>query len=149
MEEDAVVPFNFLHLVETQVIQPLERRGEEIYVLSLYSYYNLVFFGYNRLHKPKYAKKSYDGDRSKGNSERFLTHLPPYKPKFDIWEKEYKYGTVAMMCTRESAQRLVEYLQKVGANPIRNADEFMNALDYFTSYVSNPIMKNNYTGIHN
>ncbi len=139
MEEDAVVPVDFLHLIETQVIQPLERRNEEISVLSLYSYYNLVFFGPNRLHTPQYTKTRYDGDRSKGNSERYSTHhLPPYAPTFDIREKEYMYGTVAMLYSRESAQRLVEYLQKVGVNPIHNADEFMNAKDYFPAEMNVP-----------
>ena len=55
----------------------------------------------------------------------------PYQPHFKVTGKDYKYGTVAMLYTRQSAIQLVEYLQSVGVDPIHNADEFINADEYF------------------
>jgi len=138
MEEDAAVPVDFMKLLQEQVIDPLERRDmirEDgtggISVLSLYSYYNLVHFSYPKLHSPHYSRNKYGEDAAKVNAARISQGLPPHKIQFNIRDKYYKYGTVAMMYTRESAIRLVEYLQKVGVDPIHNADEFMNADEYF------------------
>jgi len=141
MEEDAVVPVDFMTLLLQQVIEPLEQQGilqtgnetSSMSIISLYSYYNLVFFGPHRLHYPRYAKNKYKTDRSKMDIERWGLNLLPYHPEFDVIDKDYKYGTVAMLYTRESAIKLVKYLQKVGVEPIHNADEFMNADEYFPS----------------
>jgi len=145
MEEDAVVPVDFMTLLDDQVIAPLEKEGVirvdgsgSISVLSLYSYYNLVTKGKLRLHYPSYTKRQYDKDAAKMNSERFSRSMPPFRHEYEITEKEYMYGTVAMMYTRDSAQKLVNYLQKVGVDPIHNADEFMNADEYFPSEVGIP-----------
>ncbi len=139
MEEDAVVPVDFMTLLLEQVIQPLEKQGAlnpkdgtgSISVVSLYSYYNLVFFGPHRLHYQRYSKNKYQDDRAKMNIERWGWNMLPYQPQFHVKEKEYKYGTVAMLYTRQSAITLVKYLQNVGVNPIHNADEFINAEEYF------------------
>ena len=139
IEEDAVVPVNFISLLQEQVIQPLERKGVlnstdgsgSISVLSLYSYYNLVFFGPHRLHYSRYAKNKYRDDKAKMNIERWAQGMLPYYPQYQVVNKDYKYGTVAMFYTRQSAIKLVEYLQRVGVNPIHNADEFINADEYF------------------
>jgi GR25 family glycosyltransferase involved in LPS biosynthesis len=145
MEEDAVVPVDFMTLLDDQVIAPLEKEGViridgsgSISVLSLYSYYNLVTKGHLRLHYPSYTKRQYDKDATKMNSERFSRAMPPFRHDYEITEQEYMYGTVAMMYTRDSAQKLVNYLQKVGVDPIHNADEFMNADEYFPSEIGIP-----------
>lgn len=143
MEEDAIVPVDFMSLLLKQVIQPLEKRGTfnsedgtgEISVLSLYSYYNLVFFGPHRLHYSRYSKNKYKEDRAKVNIERWGMNMLPYQARFKVTEKNYKYGTVAMLYTRQSAMKLVKYLQKVGVDPIHNADEFINADEYFPTVV--------------
>jgi GR25 family glycosyltransferase involved in LPS biosynthesis len=143
MEEDAVVPVDFMTLLMEQVIKPLERQGilnakdgtsnetGSVSVLSLYSYYNLVFFGPHRLHYARYSKNKYQQDKAKINIERWSLGMPPYQAQYKVTEKDYKYGTVAMFYTRQSAIKLVEYLQGVGVNPIRNADEFINSNEYF------------------
>jgi len=145
MEEDAIVPVDFMTLLHSQIIDPLEKGGHiridgsgAISVLSLYSYYNLVVRGTNRLHHPEYTKRYYPQDVAKTNAERFSQDLPPYTPEYNILEYEYMYGTVAMMYTRDSAIKCVEYLQKVGVNPIHNADEFMNAEVYFPATMGIP-----------
>jgi len=138
MEEDAVVPVDFMTLLTEHVIEPLEKEGVisvdgsgSISVLSLYAYHNLVFKGKNRLHYPSYTNKQYKSDAAKVNSERFSKKMPPFRHEYEIKEHRYMYGTVAMMYTRESAIKLVKYLQEVGVNPIHNADEFMNTDEYF------------------
>ena len=141
IEEDAIVPVDFMTLLLEQVIQPLEKQGAfnpedgtgDISVLSLYSYYNLVFFGPHRLHYSRYSKNKYNEDRAKMNIERWGMNMLPYQPQFKVTEKDYKYGTVAMLYTRQSAIKLIKYLQKVGVDPIHNADEFMNANENFPS----------------
>ena len=145
MEEDAVVPVDFMTLLKEQVIQPLEEGGVlkvdgsgDISVLSLYSYFNLVYKGVNRLHDPRYAKRRYVQDAAKLNSERYSESLPPFRREYKVEEKDYMYGTVAMVYTQESARKLVKYLQKVGVDPIHNADEFMNAAEYFPTEMGIP-----------
>jgi len=145
MEEDAIVPVDFMTLLNEKVIEPLEKEGiisvdgsGSISVLSLYAYYNLVFKGKNRLHYSSYTRKQYYSDAARGNSERFSNKLPPFRHEYEIKEHQYMYGTVAMMYTRESAIILVEYLQKVGVDPIHNADEFMNADEYFPAEIGIP-----------
>jgi hypothetical protein len=148
MEEDAVVPVDFMTLLNQQVIQPLEALKEEgvlqvdgsggISVLSLYSYFNLVYKGVHRLHDPRYAKRRYVEDAATGNAERFSKTMPPFRNEYEMVEKEYMYGTVAMVYTRASAEKLVKYLQQVGVDPIHNADEFMNANDYFPTEMGIP-----------
>lgn len=143
MEEDAVVPVDFISLLLRQVIEPLEKQGVlnredatgSVSILSLYSYYNLVFFGPHRLHYPRYTKNKYQDDRAKLNIERWGLDMLPYHPEFNIANKEYKYGTVAMFYTQESAKALVKYLTEVGVDPEHNADEFMNAEDHFPKIV--------------
>jgi hypothetical protein len=145
MEEDAIVPVDFMTLLNQQVIEPLEREGiihvdgtGSISVLSLYSYYNLVVKGSNRLHYPEYTKQRYYHDAAKLNSERYSRTMPPFERQYKISEKDYMYGTVAMMYTRESAKKLIEFLQRVGVDPIHNADEFMNANEYFPTEMGIP-----------
>lgn len=145
MEEDAIVPVDFMTLLNQQVMEPLEQEGVlhmdgtgSISILSLYSYFNLVFKGLNRLHYPEYTKESYYKHAAKLNSERYSRTMPPFERQYTISEKDYMYGTVAMMYTRDSAKKLVEYLQKVGVDPIHNADEFMNAKEYFPTKMGIP-----------
>ena len=146
MEEDAVVPVDFMTLLHDNVIQPLEEEESivqvdgsgGISVLSLYSYFNLVYKGANRLHDPRYAKRRYINDVARGNAERYSQGMPPFPRDYEIVEKNYMYGTVAMVYTHASAKKLVEYLQKVGVDPIHNADEFMNADEYFPSVTGIP-----------
>lgn len=145
VEEDAVVPVDFMTLLSKQVIEPLEKKGiihldgtGSISVLSLYSYYNLVVKGTNRLHYPEYTKQKYYHDVAKLNSERYSRTMPPFEQNYKIEEKDYMYGTVAMMYTRDSAIKLVEFLQRVGVDPIHNADEFMNANEYFPTEMKIP-----------
>eukprot|EP00558_Chaetoceros_sp_UNC1202_P000599 CAMPEP_0197256700 /NCGR_PEP_ID=MMETSP1429-20130617/76286_1 /TAXON_ID=49237 /ORGANISM="Chaetoceros sp., Strain UNC1202" /LENGTH=189 /DNA_ID=CAMNT_0042720349 /DNA_START=295 /DNA_END=864 /DNA_ORIENTATION=+ len=145
MEEDAIVPVDFMTLLHEQVLGPLEKDGViradgsgQISVLSLYAYYNLCAKGPHKLEYPKYTKYQYQEDYAKTNAERYSQNLPPYASKYDIKEKDYKYGTVAMLYTRESAVKLVAYLQRVGVNPIHNADEFMNAPEYFPEVMGIP-----------
>jgi hypothetical protein len=64
--------------------------------------------------------------------------MPPFERQYKISEKDYMYGTVAMMYTRESAKKLIEFLQRVGVDPIHNADEFMNANEYFPTEMGIP-----------
>jgi hypothetical protein len=121
MEEDAIVPVDFISLLLEQVIQPLEKKGllnpedgtGSISVLSLYSYYNLVFFGPHRLHYTRYSKNKYQEDKAKLNIERWGLNMVPYYPQYNIFDKDYKYGAVAMFYTRQSAIELVKYLSKV------------------------------------
>lgn len=145
MEEDAVVPVDFMTLLNEQVLQPLEHDGVlqvnsagGISVLSLYSYFNLVYKGFNRLHTPRYAKRRYVNDVAKSNAERFSKTMPPHRNDFKVIEKDYMYGTVAMVYTRQSAEKLVKFLQQVGVDPIHNADEFMNANEYFPTEIGIP-----------
>lgn len=81
-----------------QIIEPLERESQmdegKISVISLYSYYNLVFFGNARLAYPSYSKLRYNQERAKINSERKADEVPRYEAKFSVKEKEYKYGTL-------------------------------------------------------
>mmetsp|Transcript_3409 Transcript_3409/g.5243 ORF Transcript_3409/g.5243 Transcript_3409/m.5243 type:complete len:133 (-) Transcript_3409:182-580(-) len=120
MEEDAVVPVDFMTLLDKQVIEPLEKEGiirvdgsGSISVLSLYSYYNLVVKGKQRLHFPSYTKREYYKDAAKMNSVRFSKSMPPFRHEYEITEKEYMYGTVAMMHTCDSAQKLVQYCKRL------------------------------------
>jgi hypothetical protein len=145
LEEDAVVPVDFMTLLRRHVMEPLEQEGiihmdgtGSISVLSLYSYYNLVVKGINRLHYPEYTKQNYYHDVAKLNSERFSRTMQPFQHDYKIEEQDYMYGTVAMMYTRDSAMKLVEYLEQVGVNPIHNADEFMNAKEYFPTAMGIP-----------
>lgn len=144
MEEDAVVPVDFISLLLEQVIQPLEKKGMlnpkdgtgSISVLSLYSYYNLVFFGPHRLHFARYSKNKYQQDKAKSNIERWGLNMLPYYPQYNVFNKDYKYGTVSMFYTRQSAIELVKYMSKVGVDPIHNADEFINADEYFPTVMN-------------
>ncbi len=144
MEEDAVVPVNFISLLLEQIIQPLEKNGMlnpkdgtgSVSVLSLYSYYNLVFFGPHRLHFARYSKNKYQEDKAKSNIERWGLNMLPYHPQYNVFDKDYKYGTVAMFYTRQSAIELVKYMSKVGVDPIHNADEFINADEYFPTVMN-------------
>ena len=145
MEEDAVVPVDFTSLLLEHVIGPLEKEGilnragkGQVSLISLYSYYNLVHFGEERLHYSSYAKERYRQERAKSNAERFSEGLPPYAPNYKVTEKVYKYGTVAILYTRESAIKLVDYLRSVGVEPIHNADEFINAEEYFPEVMQIP-----------
>ena len=162
--EDAVVPVDFTSLLLKHIIQPLENEGtlnrsssvgegggaggagsggeqnshSQVSLISLYSYYNLVHFGEERLHYSSYAKRQYRQERAKSNAERYSQGLPPYSPDYTVKEKDYKYGTVAILYTRESAIKLVEYLRSVGVEPIHNADEFINAQEYFPDVMQIP-----------
>lgn len=146
MEEDAVVPVDFVQTLWEQVIEPLEREGAldsdsvegKVSLISLYSYHNLVFFGDARLHYPSYSRGVYNEERSKSNTERKAEGLPPHEAKYKVNKKDYMYGTVAMLYTRESALKLISYLRMVGVNPEHNADEFMNADHYFPRYMGVP-----------
>ena len=146
MEEDAVVPVDFVETLLEQVIEPLELDGVlngdsgkgEISLISLYAYHNLVFFGDARLHYASYSRGAYNEERSKSNTEREAEGLPPYQAKYKVKNEDYMYGTVAMLYTRESALKLVTYLRMVGVDPHHNADEFMNANHYFPRYIGFP-----------
>ena len=145
MEEDAVVPVDFASLLLEHVINPLEkdeilnRKGSgQVSLISLYSYYNLVHFGEERLHYSSYAKRRYQQERAKSNAERYSQGLPPYQSNYTVKEKVYKYGTVAILYTRDSALKLVDYLRSVGVEPIHNADEFINAEEYFPQVMKIP-----------
>jgi len=101
MDEDAVVPVDFMTLLDNQVIEPLEKEGVirvdgsgSTSTLSLYSYYNLVVKGKQRLHYPSYIN--------------FL-------------EIQAAFST-----------------QMAGLDPTHNADEFMNADEYFPSEIGIP-----------
>jgi len=146
IEEDAVVPVDFVQSLWEQVIEPLEKEGVlhpdggegKISLISLYSYHNLVHFGDERLHYPSYSTGKYNEERSKTNIEREAEGMPPYEAKYKVKDVDYMYGTVAMLYTRESAQKLVTYLRSVGVDPEHNADEFMNAKHYFPKYMGVP-----------
>lgn len=140
IEEDAIVPTNFIKYLKKDVIKPIEKQGKKdsIGIISLYSYYNLVFFGDAKLIDPSYSKMHYGKDQTRTNSERKADGSLPYHAEFTLLEKEYKYGTVAMLYTLESAKKLVEYLEEVGVDPIHNADEFMNDPRYFPLFVGRP-----------
>mmetsp|Transcript_34512 Transcript_34512/g.41285 ORF Transcript_34512/g.41285 Transcript_34512/m.41285 type:complete len:467 (+) Transcript_34512:39-1439(+) len=146
MEEDAVVPVDFVQTLWEQVIEPLERDGlldgdsgnGKISLVSLYAYHNLVFFGDARLHYASYSRGAYNEERSKSNTERGVEGLPRYEAKYKVKNKDYMYGTVAMLYTRESALKLITYLRMVGVDPRHNADEFMNADHYFPRYIGAP-----------
>lgn len=145
MEEDSIVPVDFISKLYHHVIDPLQTEGilhmdgtGKISVLSLYAYYNLAVKGDNRLYYPEYAKGPYQTDYARTNAERFSQGMPPYQDRYSIQDHEYMYGTVAMFYTRESAIQLVQYLQSVGVDPIHNADEFMNCELYFPQQMGIP-----------
>lgn len=140
IEEDVILPVNFVKYLERDVIGPIEKdqTKDEISFISLYSYYNLVFLGNRTLVDPRYSKIQYENDRAISNSERKTKCKRPYKAKFFVRKKKYKYGTVAMLYTLDSARKLVKYLEKVGLDPIHNADEFINDSKYFPSFINKP-----------
>lgn len=145
MEEDSVVPVDFISKLYNHVIDPLQTQGilrmdgtGKISVLSLYAYYNLAVKGNERLYYPEYAKGQYQKDYARTNAERYSQGMPPYQDAYHIQNHEYMYGTVAMFYTRESAIQLVKYLQSVGVDPIHNADEFMNCELYFPKEMGIP-----------
>jgi len=140
IEEDVILPVNFVKYLERDVIGPIEMNWtqDEISFISLYSYYNLVFFGNRTLVDPWYSKKQYENDRAISNSERKAKGKNPYKAQFSVKKKDYKYGTVAMLYTLDSAKKLVQYLEKVGVDPVHNADEFINDNKYFPSFIKKP-----------
>lgn len=145
MEEDSIVPVDFMSKLWQYILTPLEEQGiiqmdgtGQISVLSLYAYYNLAVKGSQRLYYPEYAKEMYREDYARINSERFSQGMPPYAPMYHVRDKDYMYGTVAMLYTRESAIKLVQYLRHVGVNPIHNADEFINCDLYFPKEMGVP-----------
>jgi len=145
MEEDSVVPVDFISKLYNHVIDPLQTQGilrmdgtGQISILSLYAYYNLAVKGTERLYFPEYAKGPYQTDYARTNAERYSQGMPPYQDAYHIQDHEYMYGTVAMFYTRESAIQLVKYLQSVGVDPIHNADEFMNCELYFPKEMGIP-----------
>ena len=145
MEEDSIVPVDFISKLYNHVIDPLQKQGilqmdgtGKISVLSLYAYYNLYVKGDNRLYYPEYTKGPYQKDYARTNAERYSQHMPPYQDMYQVQDHNYMYGTVAMFYTRESAIQLVQYLQSVGVDPIHNADEFMNCELYFPQKMGIP-----------
>jgi len=185
LEEDAILPVNFARRLVGEVIPALENgegEGEEddgsasasgngnkgienVGVVSLYSYHNLVYFGENRLHYPEYAKMRYEEERAKLYSEERQPPPQPPQPQQQPPQQQlkqttetendhkkndkkstnattrlndYKYGTVAMLYTRNGASEMKAYLESVGVNPIHNADEFMNDARYFPTVSGRP-----------
>lgn len=145
MEEDSIVPVDFISKLYNHVIDPLQKQGilqmdgtGKISVLSLYAYYNLYVKGDNRLYYPEYTKGPYQKDYARTNAERYSQHMPPYQDMYQVQDHNYMYGTVAMFYTRESAIQLVQYLQSVAVDPLHNADEFMNCELYFPQKMGIP-----------
>lgn len=145
MEEDAMVPVDFMLHLDEQVLKPLESSGMinkdgtgSISILSLYAYFNKAHNTWKKIRFPLYTKKYYYNDVSHMNSERYSRKFPPHQNKFEITEDDHMYGTVAMLYTRDSAKKLVKYLQKVGVDPEHNADEYMNRDIYFPAEVGIP-----------
>ena len=79
-EEDYVVPKDLFDHLEFFVIGPLENHTDKLSVVSLYSYYNLVWDRPSRINLPKYSKTKYNEDREKMNSEQSELGMPQYTP---------------------------------------------------------------------
>jgi len=147
MEEDAIASTNFASSLLEDVLNPLEKKRPSISIISLYSYYNLVFKGDLRLNDPSYSKFFYDEDVTKGyrkvinnynknitetSSEKTYTQSSYRRKRYSIQRKEYKYGAVANLYTFESARKLSVYLEEIIVdNPEHNADEYINAPENF------------------
>lgn len=131
MEEDALPPLGFIDKLEEFVIEKLAGRENQISVVSLYAYFNLKWSGPRRLSREYYSRMKYDRDRAKTNSERQAMDLPPYHANFTLIESNYSAGTVAMLYTQASAEKLLGYLKAQGYHPKQDADILINHPNHF------------------
>jgi hypothetical protein len=126
MEEDSVVSSDFFESLDKFVILPYENRTNELSVISLYSYYTLVWGGPTRLVLPEYSMSNYPTDRAKLNSERMAMGLPPYSPQYNVSEKIYSSGAVVLILPLSVVKELVHYLETIGLKSDLDADVLMN-----------------------
>jgi hypothetical protein len=157
LEEDAIVSQDFMTSIQDFILDPLDKKKASFSFISLYSYYNLVFKGDQRLTDPSYSKFFYEEDRGmgslyhglwdsrmmkrtmvknttkdEGSSIRSTTTNPPSKRIYTVSKRDYKYGAVANLYTLESVRKLIVYLEEIIVdNPEHNADEFINAEEHF------------------
>ena len=134
IEEDAVAPSHFTQLFEKFVLQPLKGQENKISVVSLYSYYNLVTKGPHRISENNYASNGYLKDREKSNAERLELGLDPYKASYKIRNSKYHAGTVALLYSKESALKLLDYFRSLGPHPSRDADLYINFSGFFPKF---------------
>ena len=139
MEEDALVPVNFIELLDKFVISPIENDEDEISVLSLFSNFNNGTESSHQINLPEYSKMRYDIDRAKSNEERYGANVKEYTPHFDIVrEDNHSKGSVALLYPIDAVRRLLPYLQQVGTNPMIDGDVMINHKDHFPHVLGRP-----------
>lgn len=135
LEEDAAAPKNWAKLFNQFVLQPLKGQENDISVVSLYSFYNRAKKGPRQLDVKKYATGEYWKDRAKSNAERMELGMEAYVPSYEIKEHRYPSGNVALLYSRASALRLLDYFRQIGPVAKYDVDLYTNFYDMFPKFI--------------
>lgn len=134
LEEDAAAPTNFAKVFDQFVLQALKGQENDISVVSLYSFYNLAKGGPHRISDKEYATNGYLRDRAKTNAERMDLGMDAYAPSYEIKKHKYQSGGVALLYSRASAMKLLDYFRSIGPVPKYDVDLYMNFHNFFPKF---------------